>query len=89
MKLNGHFPNFLAAALVRKPGVTQVGAYQHQFQVLNYFDMVADDALGTGGIHDEVQLELLVVVQRKVELLFHARKQRETVALREGSYLPH
>ena len=50
-------------------------------QVLNGLDMVAHDALGPRRVDDEIQLIFLVIVQREVEFLLHARKQREAVAL--------
>jgi hypothetical protein len=61
-------------ALMRKPGMVQIGADQRQFQVLNNFNIAAYNPLGALGVDDEVQLILVMVMKRKIELGLHPRK---------------
>ena len=44
--------NFLRLTLVGKPGMGKIGSYQYQFQLIDRFDMIADNT-PTGEIDSE------------------------------------
>src|SRR5215831_13457074 len=55
MELNGNFPDLFAFAVMGKPGMLQVRAYQYEFQLINFFNMVAYDAFGAPAVLYEIQ----------------------------------
>jgi hypothetical protein len=89
MPLNGDFLYLLAQALMGKPGMIQIGPYQHQFQVVDGVDVIADDASCAFGVDDKIQLELFMIMQGEGELFFYAGKNGKAVILSERRDFPY
>jgi hypothetical protein len=70
--------------MVGKPGMLQVTAYKHQFQLINIFNMIANDPPGVFGVLNKIQLKFFMVMKRKIELRFDPGKDGKTIALGEG-----
>ncbi len=83
VELDGHFFYGLTGTLMRKPGMLQVGPYQHQFNIFYLFHMITDHTLRFPGMADKIQLEFFMAMQRKIETGFHAGKKREAIVLRQ------
>jgi len=69
----------LAFAFMGEPGVGDVGADKHQFEVIDLFDGVSDDAFDTAGVFDEVEFVFFMIMYGKVELCFISGKHREAI----------
>lgn len=82
VELDRYLEDLFAFAFMREPGMGNVRADQHEFQVIDLFDAVSDDAFDAAGIFDEIQLVFLMVVHREVKLCFIPGKHRETIRLR-------
>jgi hypothetical protein len=68
VKLNRDLEDALAFALVGKPGMRDVGTHEHQLQAVDLFHAAADDAADALGVFDKIQLVLLVIMHREIEL---------------------
>lgn len=88
MELDGDLPYFLAFAMVGEPGMLQVTAYQHQFQLVNIFNVIANDPPGVFGVLNKIKLKFFVVMKREIELRFDAGEQRKAIALRKRGNFP-
>ena len=89
VELRGDLKYLRAFTLMSKPRMLEAGSDQYQFQILNLFNMIANDTFRSGAILNEIQFKFLVHVQRKIEFRFHSGKHHETITLREGCDLLH
>lgn len=84
MKLNSYFLYFLTYALMRKPPMWQITAYKYQFQITDYFSMIANNAFGARAVCNKIQLKLLVIMKREIEIFLDSRKQHKAITLGQG-----
>lgn len=79
VELDRYFEDLFAFAFMGEPGVGDVGADEHQFQVVDLFHAVSDDAFDTAGVLDEIQLVLFMIMYGEVKLCFISGKHREAI----------
>lgn len=82
VELDGYLEDLFAFAFMGEPGMGNVRADEHQFQIVDLFHAVSNDAFDAAGIFDKIQFIFLMIVHRKVKLCFIPGKQRETIRLR-------
>jgi len=87
VKLYGDFFYLLAFTLVHEPGVLKVWSNQHEFYIIDLFDMIANHTFGAFCILNKIQLERIMVMKWEIELLFKPIAESEAVALHERNYI--
>jgi hypothetical protein len=68
---------------MRYPSMLKIGPHQYQLRIINYFNVIANNTLGTFGILNEVQFKFLVIVDGKIKFIFYPGKKSKTIALGE------
>ena len=89
MPLDRDLFDLLAFALMRKPGMIQIGTYQHQLHVFDGIDMVAYDPSRTLCIQDEIQFQLVMIMEGESKFFFDTGKNGEAVILSQWRDLPN
>ena len=86
-ELQCDFVNLFRFAAVGEPCVGRIAAHQHQFHVADGSHMIADHARSSGGVHHQIELHLLMGVERKVETTLLSGKDHETIIVGERGAL--
>jgi hypothetical protein len=87
VKLNSHFADLFIDTIVSKPSVGKICADANQFFIAYLVDVISHNTLGSFTIQNQVQFNVFMRVERKIELAFYSRKYGKAIVLGQWCYL--
>jgi hypothetical protein len=80
VELDGNFLK-TGVAFMGEPGMWDIGAYQHEFIMVNFFHTIPHHSFYTLSVFNEIQLVFLMVMNGEIEFCLVSGENREAISL--------